>query len=147
MNSHTPVVEELEQLLSTHGEVLQALLQPLWPINPFKVEQFGPLTKYTLGQMPDGRWAMLHRLTEADTGSPHDHPTRMDSHVLKGAYWEIIYHEDGRTERVLRAAGGYHTIWPHTVHRIVELPEGECWTLVLAGPVVREWRHYPELVG
>lgn len=137
----------LASLLSAHAPVLQPLLGPLWPVRPFKTEQFGPLTKYTLGQMPDGRWAMLHCLAGPDQGPPHDHPTRMDSHIIAGSYWETVYHEGGRTERVLRAAGGHHTIWPHTVHVITDLPQGCAWSLAFGHDVVREWRHYPELLA
>lgn len=142
--------DNLSALLATHATELQKLLPPhLWPVRPFKVEQFGPLTKYTLGQMEDGRWAMLHCLTAPDVGplGPHNHPTRFDSHGIKGGYWERVYHEDGRTELVLRAAGGNHTIWPNTVHSIIGLPEGPAWTLVFGHDVVQEARHYPELAA
>ena len=136
----------LRALLATHADVVRALLPDyLDPARPFKVEQFGALTKYTLGQLPDGRWAMLHCLAAPDQGAPHDHPTRFDSHGIKGSYWERIFQEDGRIELVLRAAGGNHTIWPHTVHSIIGLPEGLAWTLVFGHQVEREARHYPEL--
>lgn len=139
------MTDDLQQLLDTHADVLQPLLGPLWPVRPFKTEQFGPLAKYTIGQMPDGRWAMLHCLTSPDLGPPHDHPTRMDVFLIDGCYWENVFHEEGRTERVLRAAGGHHTIWPHTVHSITDLPQGRAWSLAFGHEVVREWRHYPEL--
>jgi hypothetical protein len=135
----------LQDLLSTHADVLRPLLDGLWPIQPWKVEQFGPLTKYTLGQMEDKRWAMLHRLCRPDSGKPHDHPCQMESHRIKGSYWERIY-TNGGVQDVLREAGSSHVIEPDCVHLITELPEGEAWTLCFTGPVVRQWRHYPEMV-
>ena len=140
------MTDALQSLLATHAAVLQPLLGPLWPVRPFKTEQFGPLTKYTIGQMPDGRWAMFHCLTAPDLGAPHDHPTRMDVVIIDGGYWETIFCDDGRTERVFRAPGGNHTIWPHTVHSITDLPHGRAWSLAFGHEVVRDWRHYPELL-
>jgi hypothetical protein len=144
MNEEQPF---LHNLLTAHADELCELLGPLWPIGSYRIDRFGALVKYTLGQMPDGRWAMLHHITAPDGGPPHDHPTQLDSHVIEGSYWETVFHEDGRTERVLRAAGGHHTIWPHTVHTITDLPQGRAWTLAFGHEVVREWRHYPELVA
>jgi hypothetical protein len=136
----------LDALLASHEAELRALLGPLWPVHPVKVEQFGPLTKYTPGPLADGRWAMLHHITQADESAPHDHPTRMESTVLVGSYVERLY-QDGQTRDVLREAGGSHIIEPDTIHRLVDLPEGEVWTLVKSGPVVRSWRHYPDLAS
>jgi len=136
----------LTALLATHAAELQALLPPhLWPLAPFKTEQFGPLTKYTLGQLPDGRWAMLHHVTEPDASPPHCHPVAMDSHGIAGSYVERIF-ADGHSLDVLRPAGGQHHIPAERVHQLVALPQGDCWTLCFAGPVVREWRHHPELL-
>jgi hypothetical protein len=138
------MTQELEQLLSTHAHVIQPLLGDLWPVNPWKVEQFGPLTKYTLGPMEDGRWAMLHRLTEPDHGAPHDHPVAFTSIIIKGSYLERVY-QNGTVQELLWEAGSSHDIAPDYIHTITELPEGECWSLCFAGPVVREWKHYPTL--
>jgi hypothetical protein len=134
----------LDTLLTTHRQTLQDLLGTL-PLSIWKVEQYGPLTKYTLGQMPDGRWSMLHHLTAPDKGLPHDHPVAFTSTILVGGYRENVYHPvaDGyRMELVERLPGNTHDIAADCIHQIVELPEGECWSLCLAGPVVREWRHY-----
>ncbi|MCC2547737.1 hypothetical protein LJY25_14875 [Hymenobacter sp. BT175] len=135
----------LETLLVTHADTLRPLLGSLWPVRPQKVEYFGPLTKYTVGPMPDGRWAMFHHIREADTGPPHCHPCQMDILLLKGSYAERIY-RNGGAEDVLRVAGDFHTIEPERIHQLFALPEGEAWSLCFAGPVVRQWRHYPELV-
>lgn len=132
----------LTTFLATHQTTLTSLLG-YWPVQVWKEEQFGPLTKYTLGQMPDGRWAMLHHIRAVDTGLPHCHPCRMDSYRFQ-SYVERLFFPGGRTEEVLREAGSSHTIEPDCIHLLVGLPEGEAWTLVFAGPVVREWRHYSE---
>jgi hypothetical protein len=140
-----PEYPALQRFVKQHGAALRALLPDyMWPLNPYKVEQFGPLTKYTLSPLPDGRWAMLHHVTEVDTGPPHDHPTEMETHLFN-PYLEVVYLGDGRTEEVLHPAGSSFVIAPERIHRLAGLPDGEAWTLVKAGPVVRKWRHYPEL--
>lgn len=146
MHLHDLNDPDLNQLLTAHADVLAPLLGPLWPVeHVFERKQYGPLTKYTLAPMPDGRWAMLHRLAGIDHAPPHSHPCRMDSYGIDGEYWELSYHEDSRTELTLRAAGGHYTIWPETVHKAVGIPSGVAWTLVFSGPVVNEAKHYPEL--
>jgi len=144
--THDP---HLAALLTTHADQLQALLPPhLWPLAPVEIRQYGPLTKYTLG--PDGdEWLHLHHLTEADSGAPHDHPTRMDCRLLKGSYTERIWHlrqGEYKLENALREAGDRNVIEADRIHLLTSLPEGEVWTLARTGPVVREWRHYPELL-
>jgi hypothetical protein len=135
----------LDDLLATHADVLQPLLGPLWPVRPFDVKQYGPLTKYSLGQV-DGEWLHLHHVTEVDQGAPHCHPCRMFSTRIKGRYWERIY-VDGLVQEVLREEGTSHLIEPECIHLLTGLPDGEVWTLVRTGPVVREWQHYPELLN
>ena len=136
----------LKNLLATHADAIRTLLpEHLHHLIPFKTEQFGPLTKYTLGQLPDGRWAMLHHLTKPDHGAPHNHPCQMHSYRIKGSYWERLY-QKGAVRDVLREEGSNHVIEADCVHLLTELPQGEVWTLCLAGPVVRRWRHYPKLV-
>jgi hypothetical protein len=97
----------------------------------------------------------LHQfLRDDDDRALHDHPSWAISLILAGSYIEHTI-----------AAGGIHhrhEYWPGTVrflstrhaHRI-EIPRwyfgdqgplpGECWTLFLFGPAVREWGfHCPE---
>lgn len=136
-------MDVLESFVAAHQDRLRELLGPLWPVRPFKVDQYGPLTKYTLGELPSGRWAMLHRLTAADEGPPHDHPVRFDTTIIRGGYREALY-QNGQIETIDRRPGAVFTIHPDTVHRITGLLDGESWSLCFAGPVVREWRHYSE---
>jgi hypothetical protein len=136
----------LYNLTQSHGEVLAALLGPLWPIRTYQIAHYGPLTKYTLGQAPDGDWVHLHHVTHPDTGAPHCHPCRMLSTRIKGSYWERLF-RNGQAQDVLREEGSSHVIEPDCVHLLTALPDGEVWTLVKTGPVVRDWQHYPELVA
>lgn len=136
---------DLEAFTTRNETVLRSLLGPHWPVRPWKVEQFGPLTKYTLGPMADGRWVMLHHLTRPDSGSPHDHPCSLESHVIEGSYTEQVYLGEA-IATITWKPGSVHEIPDDYIHLITDLPEGEVWTLCFAGPVVREWKHYPDLV-
>lgn len=139
-----PRDHDLHALLARRADVLAPLLGPLWPIPAYKKEVFGSLVKYTIGQL-DGRWVMLHHITQPDQGPPHCHPCEMHSYGIEGRYLERIY-KDGCTREVMRRAGSNHLIAADCIHKLLALPDGWAWTLVLAGPVVRDWRHYPELV-
>ena len=138
----------MQELLATHENIISPLLGELWPPTPFKVEDFGPVRKYTLGPMENGDWAMIHHIREPDGGPPHCHPCNMVSHIIKGSYMERIWDvESGTSQDILRQQGSRNEIGADTVHSIISLPEGDCWTLVFAGPVIRQWQHYPELSG
>jgi len=140
----------LEELLTLKGGLLRELLPPhLDPLRPFKVENFGPLRKYTLGEAWPGTWVMLHHLLGTESGPPHCHPVAFQSTILLGSYLERVYHptEEGcHVQDILRSEGSAHHIAAECIHKLIALPDEHCWTLVFAGPVVREWRHHPELV-
>lgn len=137
--------KQLSALLATHAAQLQEVLPPhLWPVRPIETKKYGPLVKYTLGQAEDGDWLHLHHVTQADTGAPHCHPCQMFSTRIKGSYWERLFSE-GAAQDVYRAEGTSHLIAADCIHLLTALPEGEVWTLVKTGPVVRKWQHYPEL--
>ena len=94
-----------------------------------------------------GRFAItLHHFTGPDIGDPHDHPYPFTTTILAGGYVEEVFHLDAggwRSELVHRNPGSVHHIPADHRHRIVELPQRECWTLVSAGPHEREvhfWR-------
>lgn len=95
--------------------------------------------------LDDGR--VLHRFTrEEPHADPHDHPWSFTTEILAGGYVEEVFHVEGggwRSELVHRNPGTVHHIRADHRHRIVELPQRECWTLVSAGPHEREvhfWR-------
>jgi hypothetical protein len=96
--------------------------------------------KFHLG---DGR--VLHHFTDVDRGGPHDHPWSFTSHVLSGGYVERVYthnSEGWTSEEIHRRPGDTFSIAAEHIHEIVHLPEGQCWTIVSAGPNERETRFW-----
>ncbi|NTS31316.1 hypothetical protein HQ945_08610 [Phyllobacterium sp. BT25] len=76
--------------------------------------------------------AVFHRFTEPDLGDPHDHPFAFRSIILHGGYIEEVYHpERGLIDVIARPPGDSFRIEATHIHRIVSLPGGECWTLML----------------
>lgn len=136
----------LAALLAECADVLAPLLGPLWPVTHYKKEQFGPLTKYTIGPCGD-EWLMLHYLAAPDPGPPHCHPCNMRCQLLQGHYLERQFLPERGTRDVVRSAGDNYTIRPERIHQILSVSVGGAWSCCAAGPVVREWRHYPELVA
>lgn len=100
----------------------------------------GEFTKYHLQGLPFG--AVIHRFTAPDKGSPHDHPFGFTSFILSGGYIEKIFKvgSDGswESELVERLPGTVHTIEADHIHQIVELPRGECYTLIMPREKIRE---------
>ena len=94
-----------------------------------------------------GHGLVLHRFAAPDTGPPHDHPFSFISHVIRGGYVEAVYADDGSCERVERKPGDQFLIGPNHIHRIVDLLNGECWTVIevqgekIHEPGFYEWRH------
>lgn len=137
----------LQAVLEECGPAIAALIGPLWPLRGFeKIAYSNEFTAYQLGQLPDGRWAKLHHFKGRDRGAPHDHPCPLEVHCIKGSSVERVYYPGG-TEDILHQAGSSYFISPARTHEIIDLPEGEYWSLVFTGDVAREWRHYPELVA
>ena len=94
---------------------------------------------------------VVHHFTAPDTGNPHDHPFRFTTHILKGGYVERVYsvNVDGSwsTEDVLRAPGTTHVVEAECIHELIDLPQGECWTVMIPEQKVREpqfWRFSAE---
>lgn len=106
----------------------------------------GGFEKYHLRGFPF--YGVIHRITETDSEeSIHDHPFPFTSLVLKGSYIEkryIITGNNTYSEMIIeRKEGSYHQVAASTVHQIIELPEGECWTFIVPGKHVdREWGFY-----
>jgi hypothetical protein len=99
-------------------------------------------TKYYLS---DGR--ALHRFRMGEPrADPHDHPWSFETEILDGGYVEEVFHveADGswRSELIHRQPGTVHRVDAEHIHRIVELPQHECWTVVRAGPNERETRFW-----
>lgn len=100
-------------------------------------------TKHHLRGLPFD--AVIHHFSEKDQNEHiHDHPFSFTSHILKGSYVERIYEifEDGTytTSVHHRKEGTSHYVSAFTIHEIIELPEGECFTLIR--PYEREKETY-----
>lgn len=91
--------------------------------------------KWHVGGLPCA--AVFHRFSAPDNGPPHDHPWGFRSIVLVGGYVEQVFQLDGTSELVRHDPGDSFHIKAGHIHRIVELPQGECWTLILPGPSER----------
>ena len=86
-------------------------------------------TKFHLKGFPFD--AVVHKFTEPDKGYPHDHPFGFQSHVLKGSYIERIYCRYKLTFLdVTRKAGDSFFVPATHIHQIIDLPDGECYTII-----------------
>ncbi len=89
--------------------------------------------KYHLKGLPFD--AVIHHFSEKDQNEHiHDHPFSFTSHILKGSYVERIYEisADGSYTSSIhqREEGSSHYVSADTIHEIIDLPEGECFTLI-----------------
>ncbi len=86
--------------------------------------------------------AVFHHFTTVAGENIHDHPYSFVSHVLRGSYVECVYTpaENGlwASETIHRRAGTVHRVEATHIHEIIELPDGECWTVILPEAKVRE---------
>ena len=79
--------------------------------------------------------AVLHKFSRPDHGPAHDHPWPFFSFIVHGGYVEEVFdRETGSSHQVHRAVGQSFYIPATHIHRIVDLPFGECHTLILPGP-------------
>jgi hypothetical protein len=84
---------------------------------------------------------VVHHFTGPDTGGPHCHPYGFMTHILKGGYIERRYtlHETfWGCEDIFRQPGESFYVPATTIHELVALPGGECWTVITPGPKERE---------
>lgn len=109
----------------------------------------GGFTKYHLNREGEEPWPfrpVLHQFTTPDLGDPHDHPWDFETYVRRGSYIEEVYtlHDDGSWSMRLqtRERGCVYRVTAEHIHRIVALPQGECWTDVEYGPTRRESLFY-----
>jgi len=96
--------------------------------------------KYHIEGLPFS--AVIHRFSEPDTGDPHDHPFDFTTHILSGGYVEKIYFpaSDGTWyyNYAHRLPGTCHKVKATHIHQVVELIDGECFTLILPEPNIRK---------
>lgn len=98
-------------------------------------------TKYHVRDAPF--YQVYHHFTAPDMGDFHDHPFDMQIEVKKGSYIEerLI---DGTyfIETIYRKQGDRFTIPAKAIHKIIELPDGECWTSMIPGLHCQDWGFY-----
>jgi quercetin dioxygenase-like cupin family protein len=85
--------------------------------------------------------AFVHKFLRPDEeGALHDHPWPSASLMLSGAVFEHVRTRNGEQVRHLRA-GDLVFRGPRLAHRLSPDPTvpGDCWSLFLTGPKVREW--------
>lgn len=102
------------------------------------------LMKYHLRGFPFH--AVIHKFTGADVGDPHDHPFPFTSFIIKGSYverrWYIRSNNSYYSRDIVRQEGDSFQVDASTIHNIISLPEGECWTLIIPGLHERKWGFY-----
>lgn len=116
----------------------------------FTIEQMSAeFTKYHLNPEGSAPWPfrpVLHHFTATDVDGPHDHPWPFQTFILSGGYVEEVFTiaDDGTwsSEIIHRRANTAHRVEATHIHRIVELPQGDCWTLILPSPAERESRFW-----
>lgn len=85
---------------------------------------------------------LLHRIDAPDPDSVlHDHPWDFTSIVLVGGYVEEFQTSRLATRAITQVwyRGSRHRMLTASGHRILRLHRTPTWTLVLAGPRIRDW--------
>jgi len=96
--------------------------QPMGPhMDKFHLEEIEDLTQHIT----------LHRFTRPDFSDPHDHPWGFISVIEQGSYIEECFDPRvGYTERRHHKKGDMFYVPATHIHRIVELPDGPCFTTI-----------------
>lgn len=91
--------------------------------------------------------AVIHRFKDIDQGDAHDHSFSFTSTILYGGYIEEVsfMNETGLWcfKTIHRKPGDTFRVEATCIHKIIELPHGECYTIILPEAKVREthfWR-------
>jgi hypothetical protein len=88
-----------------------------------------------------GRRLLLHHIYKADpTRDLHCHPWSFWTLCLRGGYIEETERDGLKTIHVSGQMKYRDAEFRHRIDRVL----GQCWTLVLAGPAVREWGFWTE---
>lgn len=95
-------------------------------------------TKYHIEGLPFP--AVLHKFTAPDEGDPHDHPFSFTTHIIKGGYFEEVYYLDFTKRTIFHGVkinSTYHVNYDR-IHKIIELPYGETWSLIMPEAWVKQ---------
>lgn len=105
-------------------------------------EEFTKIHINPNGSLPINVRPVIHRFRGTDKGGPHCHPWGFWSFVIFGSYVERVYgiRADGtwHTADLIRKTGDAFFVPAKRIHEIIELPDGECQTIVLPGEWERE---------
>ncbi len=102
------------------------------------------LYRFVLANLPGGRRVYLHHFVGDDwSRDPHDHPKWFISVGLWGAYDEDVYSPEIGGDEAVRTKR-WRAPWirkfpAEHIHRVRARHTGGAWTLVVTGPVTREW--------
>jgi hypothetical protein len=99
--------------------------------------------------IPRNRWfnIYIHRFSRSDDDRAlHDHPWWNVSWLLRGEYTEHTIDAGGVNVRTIYRAGDRKWRLATAAHR-VELHAGQCLTLFITGPIIREWGFHCPLAG
>lgn len=76
----------------------------------------------------------LHHFTGPDVGDAHDHPFSFTTIILSGGYTEEVWYKGFKGlwsyDIVHREPGTSHVVKATDIHKIIDLPDGECITTV-----------------
>ncbi|GAB3949506.1 hypothetical protein GCM10028805_25850 [Spirosoma harenae] len=89
---------------------------------------------------------VLHQFTAAHDLHYHDHPFGFKSTILAGGYREEIgvVQANGTMAVTIvdRLPGTAHSVKAGTIHRLVGLLAGDCWTIIEPGPKEKDSGFY-----
>lgn len=104
-------------------------------------------TKYHIKGLPFD--AVIHHFSKEDENDHiHDHPFGFTSHVLHGWYIERVYYKSRtytgrwRYRDIRRAEGTSHNVEAETIHEILEVSPGGCYTIIRPREKVQEVSFY-----
>lgn len=137
---------------------LLAGLDLLWKREVIGQEECPLMLRWTLADLGGLKLLVHHFPPEISDRDPHDHPRPFVTFVLRGRYRDESWHQlSGELEEKHGLRLGEGIVPPEGIRRvehvragavkyraaehmhIVETDEVGCWTLVVMGPLKREW--------
>lgn len=104
-------------------------------------DQCPVMLRWTLMERLGCKVLLHHFLPNGDDPEPHDHPRSFWTIVLGGGYVDEETFLDGSTATEPMTRGRVRFRPATHMHRTLVGPNG-CWTIVVMGPLRREWGFY-----